>query len=376
MFGSGNLESGIKKLDVRDMIFQLEPDEAPFVSILSKVSKAKAVDMQINWFEDAQLANYTQINLVAGYADTDVTFIVDDASIFQVNDIVKNTRTGEVMRVTGFNDTAKTITVSRAWGTTVAAAILDNDYMYRLGSAMAEGWTAPDSLVTAKSKKSNYLQIFSKTVTITETADAIDVFGGNRRNYERNKVGRELKREIESQLLFGEPKEDTTGSQKRWQTGGIHYFISASAPTLDLNGAAMTESAWEGWLKDLFTYGSNTKLFFCGNLLLSQISQFASAKQRVEPGDIKTYGVSFRRYHSANGDVDLIKDAHFRGPWAGNGLALDINDVVYRYLQGQDIALKTNIQAKADHFIQDEYSGTLGLEIHNAEKHGIVEDAA
>jgi len=373
LFGSQSYEAGIKKLDVRDMIFELQPDAAPFVSVMKEISKAKAVDTTINWFEDDLLANYTQTS--AAVASTTLTTIPLDATgHLQEGDIVKDLSTSEVMRVVSVNDTALTIEVVRGWGATAAQNIGLDDYIYKLGSAMVEGWSSPESLVTAKTKVFNYLQIFSKTVMITETADNIDVYGGNRRDFERRKKGVELKRDMESQFLFGEPKEDTTGAQKRWQTGGVWYFLKGTAPELDMNNAALTESAWEGFLKDAFQYGSSTKLFFAGPLILSQISGFAASKQRIDSGVTIKYGVKVTSYHSAVGDVDMIRDDHFVGPFAGYGFLLDIEELVYRYLQNMDIQLKLNLQAKKDHYIIDEYYGQIGLEIHNAKKHGLLYD--
>lgn len=372
LFGSKNYESGIKKLDVRDTIFQLQPDAAPFVTLLQKLPKIKAVDTTVKWFEDDLLGNYTQINHVGGYDGAATDLVVDDAGIFEIGDVAKVVSTNECMRVTGVNDSTQTITVVRGWGVQAGAVMTDDAYVYKLGSAQAEGWSPANSTVTAKVAKTNFLQIFSKSVQITETADNIAVYGGNRMDLERKKKGIELKREIESQFLFGEPKEDTTGTQNRWQTGGVYYFIKGTAPELNMNSAALTESAWEGFLKDLFLYGSSEKYFFTGPLILSQISQFATGKQRLEPGVTTTYGVKVNKYHSANGDVNLVKDLHFIGPFAGYGFGLDMDELVYRYLQGTDIQLKLKVQEKKAHYIMDEYFGHIGLEIHQAKQHGIL----
>jgi hypothetical protein len=111
-------------------------------------------------------------------------------------------------------------------------------------------------------------------------------------------------------------------------------------------------------------------------LILSQISGFALGKQRLEPGVATKYGVKITTYHSANGDVNLVRDQHFIGPYAGMGILLDIDELVYRYLDGLDITLATNIQNEKDHYIMDEYSGVIGLEIHHAKKHGLLLNVA
>ena len=372
IFNTSKYESGIKKLDVRDMIFELQSDETPFISILGKLGKSKAVDTEFSWFEDDLLANYTQVNYGAGYDGAATSIVVDDATIFQENDIVKNMTSGECYLITAITDATNTLTISRAFGSTTAASIVNDDYLYKLGNAQAEAYTAPDSLVTAKTKKTNFVQIFSKTVTVSETADNVDTWGGNRRNFERNKKAVELKREIESQMVWGEPKEDTSGTHPRRQTGGVYYFMSTTSPSLDMSSHVLTESAWEGFLKDVFTYSGKDRYAFTGPLILSQISQFASGKQRLTPEKDATYGISVRKYISAMGIINLVLDRHFIGPHAGKALILDVNEIKYRYLQNSDWKLALNIQPSNVHYVQDEYSCTIGCEFHQAKLHGHV----
>ena len=375
-FGTGDFESGIKKLDVRDIIFELQPNKTPFIVILSKMSKFRTVDTEFSWFEDDLLGNYTQLNMAGNAAAGATSLIVDDSTVFQVGDIITDTSTGETLLVTGVNDATNTIEVQRSFGTVAAAQIDDNDYLYKLGPAMEEGYTVPESLVTKKVKKSNYTQIFSKSVEITKTAENVDTYGGNRRAFERRKVGIEFLREIESQFLWGEKAEDTSGTHPRRSTGGVYEFISTNAPTLDMNSASLTESAFEGWLKDIFLYDEEDRFLFTGVLVNSQISQFATGKQRMEPGTTIKYGVKVKTYHSANGDVHIATDRHFIGPHAGKGLCLKMEELTYRYLQNSDVALELNLQNKKDKVKLDEYSAEIGLEIHHDKKHGILKGVA
>ena len=375
LFDTSKYEAGIKKLDVRDIIFQLQPEETPFISILSKMSKQKAVDTQFSWFEDDLLGNYT--TLTTGVGSTITQLVVADATIFQVGDIIVDSTIAspECMLVKSIDD-ATHITVQRGFGTTAAQTLSSSDYLYKLGSVMPEGYTTPESLITGKTKVSNYVQIFSKSVMITETSNAVDTLGGNRRNFERQKVAVELKRDLESQFLWGQPYEDTTGSQPRRQTGGIYYFLGSTAPTLDMSSSVLTESAWEYHLKDVFTYSGEDRFAFMGPLPLAEISQFAAAKQRVEPGSTLVYGVRVKKYHSSLGDVNLVLDRHFIGPHAGKILTIEVKQMVYRYLQGKDWSLDLNVQPPNAHYFQDEFNCTIGLEFHLPKLHGIVKNIA
>ena len=362
---TGTFESGIKKLDVRDFIFNLEPDEAPFVTLLSKVRKESCRDIAFTWFEDQAVGKYTRINYASGYNTSATDLVVDDADIFQIGDIVKNYNTGELMRVTAVTVGTNTVSVTRAFGSTAAASITDNDYLYRLGQAMAEGYTIGNQLLTTKTSKSNYIQIFSRPVQLTETAAAVATYGGNRRNYERKKVGVELKKDIETQLLFGEPKLDASGPT--YQTGGVSYFMGSISPALNAAGA-LHKDDFDGWLRDAFAYGSSEKWLFASGLILSYINGWADSYVRTDPGAIKTWGIKFSTYTSPFGNVNIVYNKNFVGPYAGQAFMLDIKELVYRYLEGLDLKLSTDLQPKNVHYLLDEYAGHIGLELHNAAK--------
>jgi len=379
IFDTEDFETNIDKLDIRDKIFELEPDETPFISILSKMTKMKCTNTRFSWFEDDMLGNYTQVATEVGAATTTTTIVVDSTAMFQEGDVIGSFSTDvgaaeEIMLIQTIISSTQ-LQVIRQWGETTVATLAVDDYIYKLGSAMQEAYDAPEALVTGKTEVYNYVQIFSKTVQISTTAENVDTYGGNRRAYERRRRGIEMKRDLESQFLWGERKQDTTNSaHPRWQTRGVYKMLGTTASELDMSAAALTESAFEGWLKDVFTYGSSEKYLFTGALVLSQISQFATGKQRLSPGVVTKYGVKVREYLSAMGTVNLVHDKHFLGAHAGKGLILDMKELVYRYLQNSDFKLALNIQPKNAHYKMDEYEGTVGLELHHAAMHGRLVD--
>jgi len=372
IFDTSMFETDIEKIDCRDEIFMLQPDDEPFIAILSQMNKFRTIKTEFMWFEDDLLGNYTQLNMAAHAAAGITLLTVDDAGIFMEGDIIMDESTGETMLITNVDPTNNKIVVIRSFGTIAAAQIDDGDYLYKLGNAMQEAYTTPESLVTAKSKKTNFVQIFSKSVQISNTADAEETYGGKRRNLERKNKAIEMKRDIESQFLWGEKAENLSSAHPRRTTGGIYEFIKTNGPTLDMSSAALTETAFEGWLRNVFLYSGADRYLFTGPLVASQISQFASDKQRIEAGITTKYGVKVRTYHSTLGDIHIVVDRHFIGPHAGKGLAIDVKQMWYRYLQGEDLTITLNQQSKKDHYKLDEYAGTIGFEIHNDKLHGIM----
>lgn len=366
---TADYESGSKKLDVRDFIFQLEPSEAPFTTLLSKVRKESTRDVAFSWFEDLSIGKWTQINYGAGYSDSATSLVVDDADIFQVGDLVKSVTSGEIMKVATVTVGTNTITVTRAFGSTAAAAIADDAYLFRLGQSLSEGYTVGNQLITTKTKVDNYIQIFSRPVQLTQTANAVATYGGSRRMYERKKVGIDIKRDIEAQFLFGEPKYDSAGPS--YATGGVLYFMGSDSPALNAAGA-LHKDDFDGWLKDAFAYGSSEKWLFASPTIIAYINGWADSYMWADPGEIKTWGVRFRKYTSAFGDLNIVLSRNFLGPYAGQAVLLDMKEIVYRYLEGLDLTLQTNLQPSNVKYFLDEYAGHVGIELHNDLKHARI----
>jgi len=362
-----------KKLDVRDFIFNLEPDEAPFVTLLGKVRKESCQDVAFSWFEDVSIGKWTTVAAGSNNAEEAATHIeLADGDIFKIGDLVKvvtGNAAGEVWRVTLVNADLH-LDVTRSFGTTSPGGHLaTGDYVYRLGQSMAEGYTVGEQLVTTKSKVDNYIQIFSRPVQLTETASAVATYGGNRRNYERKKVMMDIKRDIEAQFLFGEPKLDATGP--KYATGGIKYFMGSTSPALNCAGA-LHKDDFDGWLRDAFAYGSTQKFLFASPLVISYINGWADSYVYADPGSLKEWGVKFFNYVSPFGDVKIILNRNFLGPYAGESFLIDIKEVVYRFLAGFDLTLKTDLQPKNVHYLLDEIAGHIGLEFHSKLTHARI----
>ncbi len=372
--GTGNIEQTQRVRDVSDKIWLLEPEAAPLTMILSKLNKKTSYSPKFEWYEDVLQPHWDAINNVGGYLSTDTVLVVDNESYFKTDDLVKVPRTGEIMYVVSVNTGAHTITVLRGYGTTAGAALVDDDPLLNLGNALEEGDNASAAITTSSVQKYNYCQVFSKTVDLTDIEDASKLYGGPDRAYQRKKKGIEMLRDLEKAFLFGEPYEDTgakdsTLSHPRRLTGGLLYFASAQYTSA---GGALTEAKFNEFLRDGFRYGSKTKFMFCSPLVLSAINQFCQGKIQAGTGD-KEYGTNVMTYFSPHGTVKLVNEIPLEGAvYGGYGILVDMAELTYRYMNGLDIQLRTDIQGNNAHKIQDEYYGAVGLELHNPEKHRIL----
>jgi hypothetical protein len=360
-----------------DKIYLLEPNAAPLYVLVSKLNKRVAINTTIEWIEDVLNPTWTTL---AASATSAATALTATDAIFNAYDLVKVPSTGEVMLVSSVTTTAITVTrgyISSSFaysGVASAASAAAAADVVIIGSAFAEGSLATDlsTLSTKTSHIQNYLQIFRKSVEITKTMANSELYGGADRPYQRKKKGIELMRDLERSFLFGVPNE--VAATPRRSTGGIDFFIQTVNTGM---GGAMTESEWEGWLRSIFRYGSNSRYVFASPIVLSVISLWAQGKLQMFPKD-KTYGIAISQYISPHGTINLVKELMLENAgspaslsyYGGYAFAIELEDVVYRYLQNRDVAMETDIQNPGDDLYKDQYICEVGMEFHNESKHG------
>jgi len=365
---TGNVLQDRRVVDMSDEIALLEPSKTPLITLTKRLNKRVATNPEFNWLEDELGARWDAVNQ-ANEASVGTSVVVDNASYFAVDDIVKVPRTGEVMRVTAVDTATNTLTVVRGYGTTTAALLVDNDPLVIIGNAIREFSSAPTIKDKQEVKKTNYTQIFRTPFGVSRTLDKSKMYGGKDIAYLRKKKGIEHAVDIERAFLFGEPKEDLTGDTPRRTTGGVLYWITTNVVDV---GTSLTEVAFEEWCETVFRYGSDTKLLLASARLVSVINQWAAGKLQTVPKD-KTYGIAVQQYLSAHGELYIVKHHLLEGNIYGKmGIALDMDKLAYRPLQGSDTKLKLNIQNNDEDGEKDEYITEAGLELKNEKCHAVI----
>jgi hypothetical protein len=395
-----NILSSQKVIDMSDRIYLLEPQAAPLYVLVSRLNKRVAINTTVQWLEDVLNPSWTTlaISAVSAVSANYTTLSVSNAYI-NTFDLIKIPSTGEIcLIVSGGGSTA--VSAARCYGGTMNASTAGATHasavsaaaasdVVIIGSAFVEGSssTALSTMSTKVANVSNYLQIFRKSVEITKTMANVELYGGADRPYQRKKKGIELMRDLERAFLFGTPLEDagtydtsgvTSGVNARRTTGGLDYFIGTNSTDA---GGALTEAEFEVFLRSVFRYGSNTRYLFSAPLILSVISLWAQGKLQMFPKD-KTYGIAISQYLSPHGTINLVKELMLENAggvsstsyYGGYAFAVELEDVVYRYLQNRDVQFETDIQHPADDFYKDQYICEVGMEFHNELKHGQLYD--
>jgi len=367
--GSAPINADKRVVDMRDKIFLLDPSASPLTLLTNKAKREEVFNPEFKWLEQALIPTIDRINggnLTAGAT----SLTVDNGAYFRANMTVRVQRTGEVMRVTGVS--SNTLTVSRSWGGTAAAALLDNDQLTILGGMAQEGASSETSWGSKSVTKSNYTEIVRNPFEVTGTAAASELYGGNDLDVMQKIRGIEHAKFIELKLLFGEKNEDTSGAAIR-STGGIHEVISTNSD--DFGGAFSLEELFTS-AENGFRYGSGTKVLFAGAPAVSAISSAAAGRLEMVPSD-KSFGIAIDRLLTPHGTFLVTKHHLFEGDEYKNlGIYIDLDNVGYAYLRGRDTKLMQNIQTPGADVRKDEWFTECGFFRAQEETHGIIDNMA
>src|SRR5689334_6192534 len=163
--------------DISDLVAINSPHETPLLDALGDPARSARSTIH-EWLEDSLLPNTDQINdSTYVNATTDTSFVVDHADRFRVGDQIKVSTSGEIMLVTAINTGTNTLTVVRGYGGSTAEALADNLPIVILGNASLEGDDAQAARFTARSRKTNYTQIFSSTIEVSGSELAVRQLG-------------------------------------------------------------------------------------------------------------------------------------------------------------------------------------------------------
>jgi len=380
-----NIETGRIKKDVEPKIALLDPQISPLATALSTIGrqylrdgdgsvkvkgtpilKKATTSSRFEWWEDQLLGTKSNINLAAGYSSSDTSMVVDDGTIFAAGSVVWNPRTNEILEVSAVS--TNTLTVRRGVGNSgTGVAVLNRDEMIVIGNVYPEGAVSRTSKTTLETNVYNYTQIIRTSVQITETLKNTDTYTEEEWKYQVAKAGIEHMKNIERTLWFGKREQSTNsannadGQPKRFTGGILNHFLTTNVMTAP---ATLTEAEWDSFLETALRKGSTMKYVFCSSRVLTVISNFAKNRLLTKMDD-KTYGVSIHEYQSPHGTVKLIKNPIFDETeyTSGHAVALDMNNIKYRYLQNRDTKFLDNRQENDRDGQKGEYLTEMGLQL-------------
>jgi hypothetical protein len=239
-------------------IFQQDPDETPFYSVMSMLEGSDAADPRLYWTEsadvpmtdtvaaDALTPNLAAVGTGAGWIPvTNISYWYPDMEVI-------NQRTGEAAVVTERNEVAPTSVKLgiRGMGTSgVGVLIAVGDTWTLIQNGREELSNAPECLTHAPSIYYNYCQFMSDTMEMSHIElgrkKIANLTDENVWDFQIQQKIREFKKRVEATFFKGVRYESVTGSPAtnvRRFTGGLDYWLQNSPTGGDMLGGVLNYS--------------------------------------------------------------------------------------------------------------------------------------
>lgn len=267
-----------RKVDMREKIAMLDQDTTQFSTLLMKLPQERAKSFKVEWMNDELMPQITAAAASAASDGTNLAVTTSEGSYFRAGDVLRVVDTAEPIRVT--TAAASSLTVVRAIDGSTAVSISSGAKLLRIGSSNAEGATLPAAVVAERAANYNYTQIFRDSFRFSETANAVQYYGGGQYEKEARKKAIEHKWQIENMLFFGARSSSTSGNAPLRTSGGLLQYVTSESDTDTLD-----ETELQTFFRNALEFGSSRKVFFVAPLVMQVISSFLEEDVQARPGD-------------------------------------------------------------------------------------------
>lgn len=255
---------------VAEGIHSVSPSDTPLQLLLAKIQVGST---QASWIEDNLTPLKTQLAEALDNSETEID--VDDGTLFDdsVDTVIRVDQ--EYMLVTGV--TTNTLTVTRGFGSTSATTHDDNSIVHIVSRLEHEGADGKKSVAYARTKPSNYVQTFSRTVEISGVQEAVKKLGGitSEVDYQIMQAMRQLALELEKTLIMGVKAQVGNGSSTYRTMGGLWAMISTNRTS---DSGTIDTDAIEADIKKIWDAGGIPRVILCGGGMAQDISTLYSSR--------------------------------------------------------------------------------------------------
>ena len=382
IFNTGNFQTDLAKKSFAGMITRLMPNgTAPLFGLTSMLSEETALQVEHGFFSKTMIFPEMKINLAAGYAAGDTTFIVDTTANLLPGMLMRNERTEEVVIINSV-PSATTVTVNRSVGSVAAAAINDDDDFYQVGNAFEESSTRPTANNIIPVRVTNLTQIFRNTWAISGSTHSTEVIAGNSTDAESRQDCAALHAaDIEKAIFFGQKSQGTRNGQPFRTMDGLINLVSDSSnyppsyggsTNVTAAGATTNYTQLEAALDPVFDQatdpkGANERILFVGGTAAVVINNIGRLNGTYHLVDGQTnFGLRFKTLTMARGTFRIIEHPLFNTntDWAKMAVAVDLPTFRLAYLAGRktkNLEFNTKGDQANDNGI-DAVGGTLTTE--------------
>lgn len=389
----------------RSLLLRLYPygtGRAPLAALTSLMKSESTTDPKYHWFTKKtqdhrfKLAASLSGGDAAGTAQN-ITIATTDSVAFGVKagDILMVEQTAELMYVTTTPTVNNTIAVLRGFDNAASIAVTynadgTNPWVIKIGSAYEEGSAAPDPVGWDPDENENQTQIFREAYALTGTAVATTTRTGDEVKESKADCLEAFTVGLEKSFIFGKIRTTTRNNQPLRMTDGIINMLPAGRKiSMAPYNGLISLKYWETLIADMFRYGSNRKLAFCGVTAMLAITQMVRMNTQLNwtlGQPTKMYGMDVQELTTPMGTMVLKIHPLFGQMMGGtngtNGvwypsfdnalLVLDMQYIKYRYLKGRDVTYQPNMQLPGVDGMLAGYIAECGLELNFPETHLLI----
>jgi hypothetical protein len=273
-----------------------------------------------------------------------------------------------------------------------------------IGSAWAEGSTAPLGWEDAMFDREGYCQIFKTAMNLFSNTSRATEYRGIKNEYQRvwSEKLMEHKMDLEQAFLFGRGvggqvlagdssggASDETAGNKRY-THGIVPFTEVNGKVYSMSYASSGYDAFLDAMEDFFAPeggNSGNKLVLASRKVITYLNKLGngsflnnsigSSQYRLDAQNIKgAFGHQVTVVNTIFGNLHFVAEPLLRGPWENYAMCVDMKNVAYRPLVGngmsRDTYIETNIQGNDEDGRRDLVMTEAGLEISLPETHAVL----
>jgi len=418
MRGTGDWVANQRPQDWRQQILYLYPNGmVPLTAILSMMGSEKVTDPQFNWWTEnitdvigavadvytdaACLIAYVANNAAAGttlylrvddsianYIRVGHQILLRDASEWRVD---VNAKVTFVDVVAGVNLSTIAVLLLEADDNVAGVGGLSGcDSFKIIGNINPEGGEMPDAVARDVEQHYNYTQIFRTPLSITRTARLTKL----RTENDYQKMKREALEmhgiEQENAFMWGIRTQNVgdNGKPERTSRGIIPWIRTLAVANCDdfSTNAAYAGTTWnangEVWmdtmLEQIFRYGAQEKLAFCGSGALLGINRSAKAGGTINlTPDSAGYGMKITQWITPFGVLNLKTHPLFSFDATTRNMMVifEPSQIKYKYItdttfypdKEKDSQNGKRLDATIEEFLTE-----CGLEFHHGEKSGVL----
>lgn len=383
-------------VDMAEKISVLDPDNTQFTTITDKLSSRTAIREKVNWLEEEDFPRQVTTTTAQTNAETALVLQTGQGLTVQANDLLRNMRTGEGIRVTVAPGT-DTLTIARGIGASsggiAAASISVGDVFLVVSDAQPQGSDFPVARYLARILGYNYTQITRTPWTFTGTTTAIELYGGREPAKEAVRKAREHKKKWESIAFYGMRSFAATvttpaSNDPQGTAGGaLEYVQSIKRDASSSNSGVFTPGFFDQFVTDVFAHGTtDRKILFCAPAVAQVLSGYNRQGMGAywEPTPDNVYGVKVDAYISGAYGWRIpviVKREWSQFPTTNKGFGtyaflLDMEYIQSVPLRDRDTKLLTEQQPKGKDTYAAEYFREATFQFAHNRCHGILYGAA